>query len=143
MKIIKDPVHGYIDVEEFIIPLLDSPFLQRLRHIKQLGFSYLVYPGANHTRFEHSLGTMYLADIMCRQLGVPGDERALVLAAALLHDIGHGPYSHSIEPVMREFTGMEHHDISGLVEDDSIALSLGAIGTTPGELAGVVGGKHR
>lgn len=69
MKSIKDPVHGYVEVDTPAITLLDSPLLQRLRHIKQLGFSYLVYPGANHTRFEHSLGTMHLAGVMCRQSG--------------------------------------------------------------------------
>ncbi|MCX6701207.1 MAG: HD domain-containing protein, partial [Methanomicrobiales archaeon] len=105
MKSIKDPVHGYVEVDTPAITLLDSPLLQRLRHIKQLGFSYLVYPGANHTRFEHSLGTMHLAGVMCRQLGVPEYDRLLIVTAALLHDIGHGPFSHSIEPVMEELTG--------------------------------------
>ena len=55
-KIIKDPVHGYVEVDEEILPILDAPAIQRLRYIRQLGFSYLVYPGANHTRFEHSVG---------------------------------------------------------------------------------------
>ena len=87
MKIIKDPVHGYVEVEDFALPLLDSPALQRLRYIKQLGFSYLVYPGANHTRFEHSLGTMFLADMASRRFGLPEDERTLVIVAALFHDI--------------------------------------------------------
>ncbi|MDD1638705.1 MAG: HD domain-containing protein, partial [Methanomicrobiales archaeon] len=61
MKFIKDPVHGYVEVPESLLPLLDSPPVQRLRHIRQLGFSYLVYPGANHTRFEHALGAVHLA----------------------------------------------------------------------------------
>ncbi|MDP3564592.1 MAG: HD domain-containing protein, partial [Methanoregula sp.] len=103
MKIIKDPVHGYVEVEEFALRLLDSSVLQRLRYIKQLGFSFLVYPGANHTRFEHSLGTMFLADVACRRFGLPDDERTLVTAAALLHDIGHGPFSHASEPLMEQF----------------------------------------
>ena len=80
MKIIKDPVHGYVEVEDWALPLLDSPMLQRLRYVKQLGFSYLVYPGANHTRFEHSLGTMHLAGLMCRQIGLAEPERRLILA---------------------------------------------------------------
>ena len=87
MKIIKDPIHGYIEVEDFALALLDSPILQRLRYIKQLGFSYLVYPGANHTRFEHSLGTMFLADVASRRFGLTDTEHTLVVAAALLHDI--------------------------------------------------------
>ncbi|HZD43764.1 MAG TPA: HD domain-containing protein, partial [Methanomicrobiales archaeon] len=61
MKIIKDPVHGFVEVDDVALVLLDSLPMQRLRYIRQLGFSYLVYPGANHTRFEHSLGTMHLA----------------------------------------------------------------------------------
>ena len=64
-KIIKDPVHGYVEVDEKILQLLDAPAIQRLRYIHQLGFSYLVYPGANHTRFEHSVGTMHLAGVAC------------------------------------------------------------------------------
>lgn len=143
MKIIKDPVHGYIEVGEFLLPVLDSPLLQRLRHIKQLGFSYLVYPGANHTRFEHSLGTMHLAEIMCRQLNLDEDDRALIIAAALIHDIGHGPFSHSIEPVMREFTGREHHDIAWMLKDEPVMGQLADRGVDPGELAGVVSGRHR
>jgi len=74
-KIIKDPVHGYVEIGEPFLPLLDSPILQRLRYIRQLGFSYLVYPGAHHTRFEHSLGTMHLAGAMARQLGSPRERR--------------------------------------------------------------------
>ena len=103
MKIIKDPVHGYVEVEDFALALLDSPPLQRLRYIRQLGFSYLVYPGANHTRFEHSLGTMFLADVAARRFGLSDEDRTLVVAAALLHDIGHGPFSHASEPLMEEF----------------------------------------
>src|SRR5512136_1372184 len=103
VKIIKDPVHGYVEVEDFALALLDSPPLQRLRYIRQLGFSYLVYPGANHTRFEHSLGTMYLADVACRRFMFPDEDRTLVAASALLHDIGHGPFSHASEPIMEEY----------------------------------------
>ena len=101
MKIIKDPVHGDVEVEDFAQALLDSFEMQRLRYVRQLGFSYLVYPGANHTRFEHSLGTMHLADLMCRQLGLDEPSHRLVVASALLHDIGHGPFSHAIEPHMK------------------------------------------
>ena len=141
MKIIKDPVHGYVEVEEFALALLDSPVLQRLRYIKQLGFSYLVYPGANHTRFEHSLGTMILADVACRRFGLPDDERMLVVAAALLHDIGHGPFSHASEPLMEEFLGRTHDDIDLIVEHQ-VGSQLRATGIDPDELCAVVNGKH-
>ncbi|MEI6292841.1 MAG: HD domain-containing protein, partial [Methanomicrobiales archaeon] len=143
MKSIKDPVHGYVEVDTPAIMLLDSPLLQRLRHIKQLGFSYLVYPGANHTRFEHSLGTMHLAGVMCRQLGVPEYDRLLIVTAALLHDIGHGPFSHSIEPVMEELTGRSHHRIGNLLKSDALAPLLEKIGVDRNELGEVLAGEHQ
>ncbi len=115
MKIIKDPVHGYVEVEEFILPLLDSPVVQRLRYVRQLGFSYLVYPGANHTRFEHSLGTMHLADVASRRFGLSEDDRMLMIASALLHDIGHGPFSHASEPIMESLLHRTHDQIDDIV----------------------------
>jgi len=143
MKSIKDPVHGYVEVDKTALTLLDSPLLQRLRHIKQLGFSYLVYPGANHTRFEHSLGTMHLAGVMCRQLMVPEYDRLLIVTAALLHDIGHGPFSHSIEPVMEELTGRSHHMIGHLLESDTLSHLLEGIGVDRDELGEVLAGEHQ
>ncbi len=141
MKIIKDPVHGYIEVEDFALALLDLPVLQRLRYIKQLGFSYLVYPGANHTRFEHSLGTMFLADVASRRFGLTETEHTLVVAAALLHDIGHGPFSHASEPLMRKYLGCSHDDIEMMLEEQAGEVLL-AHGIDPGELCAVVKGKH-
>jgi hypothetical protein len=141
VKIIKDPVHGYVEVEDFALSLLDSPALQRLRYIKQLGFSYLVYPGANHTRFEHSLGTMFLADVASRRFGLSDDERTLVVAAALLHDIGHGPFSHASEPLVDEFLHHTHDDLD-LVVDEKLGELLHALGIDPDELCTVVKGRH-
>lgn len=141
LKIIKDPVHGYVEVEDFALALLDSAALQRLRYVKQLGFSYLVYPGANHTRFEHSLGTMFLADLAGRRFGLEEDERRLVIAAALLHDIGHGPFSHASEPLMEEFLHRTHDEIDGIVEEH-VGELLRSSGIDPGELCSVVRGKH-
>ena len=69
------------------------------------GFSYLVYPGANHTRFEHSVGTMHLAGVASRQFDLLKEDRLLVLVAALLHDVGHGPFSHASEPLMEARLG--------------------------------------
>ncbi|NYT05053.1 MAG: HD domain-containing protein [Methanomicrobiales archaeon] len=143
MKIIKDPVHGYVEVEEGILPILDSPPVQRLRYIRQLGFSHLVYPGANHTRFEHALGTMYLAGMLSRQLGLAPDETAIVTTAALLHDIGHGPYSHATEPLMRTYTGRDHTDIRGLLTAGDLAGRLEERGIDPAEIAALVDGTHR
>lgn len=143
MKIIKDPVHGYVEVEDFALGLLDSPPLQRLRYIKQLGFSYLVYPGANHTRFEHSLGTMFLADVAGRRFNLEDDERTLIVAAALLHDIGHGPFSHASEPLMEELLGRSHDDIRFLIEGTEMERLLGASGIDGRELCSMVEGTNK
>jgi HD superfamily phosphohydrolase len=142
VKIIKDPVHGYVEVEDFALTLLDSPPLQRLRYIRQLGFSYLVYPGANHTRFEHSLGTMFLADVAARRFGLSDEDRTLVVAAGLLHDIGHGPFSHASEPLMEQILKTTHDDIERIVTQGTGAL-LQEHGIDPGELCQIVKGNHR
>jgi hypothetical protein len=141
VKIIKDPVHGYVEVEDFILPLLDAPAFQRLRYIRQLGFSYLVYPGANHTRFEHSLGTMHLADVACRRFGLSDNDRALVLSSALLHDIGHGPFSHASEPLMEALLGRTHDDIASLI-GTKFGTLLNSIGVEPADLCAVIQGSH-
>jgi HD superfamily phosphohydrolase len=142
LKIIKDPVHGYVEVEDFTLALLDSPPLQRLRYIRQLGFSYLVYPGANHTRFEHSLGTMFLADVAARRFGLSERERMLIVAAGLLHDIGHGPFSHASEPLMEEFLHVTHDDIAQALGGGTGSI-LEQYGIDTGELCSVVKGRHR
>ena len=142
MNIIKDPVHGYVEVEDFSLALLDSLPLQRLRYIRQLGFSYLVYPGANHTRFEHSLGTMFLADVAARRFGLSEKDRMLVVAAGLLHDIGHGPFSHASEPLMEQFLHTTHDDIERIVSQGTGAL-LQEHGLDPADLCSIVKGTHR
>ena len=141
MKIIKDPVHGYVEVEDYALDLLDSPALQRLRYVRQLGFSYLVYPGANHTRFEHSLGTMYLADVACRSIRLSEEERLLVTAAALLHDTGHGPFSHASEPLIEEYLRRTHDDISGIVQNSAGEI-LDRHGIDAGAVCAIVKGEH-
>ncbi len=142
MKIIKDPVHGYVEVSADTLALLDSPLIQRLRYIRQLGFSHQVYPGANHTRFEHSLGTMHLAQIFCRLLGLEPQQERLIAAAGLLHDIGHGPYSHATEHLMEEFCGRRHHQVEELIRDDAVAGTLDALGLDAREICGIIGGDH-
>lgn len=102
-KIFNDPVYGFIAVpDEFIFDLIEHPFFQRLRRISQLGLSNLVYPGALHTRFHHVLGAMHLMSLaitVIRRKGhvITAEEERAVLAAILLHDIGHGPFSHALE----------------------------------------------
>ncbi|MCU0632705.1 MAG: HD domain-containing protein [Methanolinea sp.] len=142
MKIIKDPVHGYVEVPSDLVTLLDSAPMQRLRYVRQLGFSFLVYPGAHHTRFEHSLGTMHLAGVMARQLGLDEQDRLLVASAGLLHDIGHGPFSHAIEPLSEEFTGRSHQDVGDLVHQDETCSILEDMGVDIAAVIGLIQGVH-
>ena len=104
---IRDPVHGFISVDDTECRIIDSPPLQRLRGIHQLALARLLYPGATHSRFEHSLGVYHIASLMCRQLGVEGDDRRRVAHAALLHDVGHGPFSHVSEGPLGRYATKE------------------------------------
>lgn len=105
-KIINDPVFGFINLHsELIFDLVEHPYLQRLRRIKQLGLSFLVYPGANHSRFEHALGASHLMRQAISVLRMKGheiteEEAEAVTIAILLHDIGHAPFSHVLENIM-------------------------------------------
>lgn len=114
-KVIRDPLHGYIEFDELARAIIDTREMQRLRRIRQLGFSYLVYPGANHTRFEHSLGTYHLMCLLLDRLEVPAAEEQELLAAALIHDVGHGPYSHVTEPLLKKYTGKGHEEIEAVL----------------------------
>jgi len=121
-KIINDPVFGFINIRsELIFDLIEHPYFQRLRRIKQLGLSYLVYPGANHTRFEHALGAVHLMRSAIGILRLKGqeisDEEAdAATIAILLHDIGHGPFSHALEnTVVQE---IPHEKISLLLMEE-------------------------
>ena len=118
-KIINDPVYGFINIPgDFIFDLIEHPWFQRLRHIKQLGLTSFVYPGANHSRFQHGLGAMHLMDMAIRTLrskginiSAPEEEAALI--AILLHDAGHGPFSHALESSI--ISGISHEDLSLLL----------------------------
>jgi hypothetical protein len=142
MKFIKDPVHGYVEVEAELLALLDSPPVQRLRHVKQLGFSCLVYPGANHTRFEHSLGTMHLATLLARHLALDPADVRLVAAAGLLHDIGHGPFSHTTEAFLSEFAGHDHHQVDTLLAEPALASGLEEADLDPAAISALIRGEH-
>lgn len=112
MDILRDPLWNNIRLDELALALLDTTVVQRLRYVRQLGLAYLVYPGATHSRFEHALGAYHLAGEALRLLDEQGllstvaaDEPAIVRAAALLHDIGHYPFSHALEEI-----GAVHHE---------------------------------
>lgn len=101
--VIKDPVHGTMQFDRaedsWIKPFIDSSNFQRLRHIKQLGMADYIFPGAVHTRFNHCLGCSYVANQISHKIGLAEEERQLVTIACLLHDIGHGPFSHTFEDI--------------------------------------------
>ncbi|MCI7291318.1 MAG: HD domain-containing protein [Methanobrevibacter woesei] len=99
-KFIRDSVYGDIRLNEIEVEVMDNPQFQRLRRIKQLGLISLIYPGANHTRFEHSIGTMHIASKLADKLDLNQKDKELVRISALLHDIGHGPFSHVSEGVL-------------------------------------------
>ncbi|HOO84579.1 MAG TPA: HD domain-containing protein [Prolixibacteraceae bacterium] len=115
-KILNDPVFGFIGLQsDLIFDLIEHPYFQRLRRIKQLGLSCLVYPGANHTRFEHALGALHLmrsaiASLQSKGIEITADEAEAVSVAILLHDIGHGPFSHALEKTIVQ--GVNHEVLS-------------------------------
>lgn len=115
-KILNDPVHGFIEVPSaFLLAIIDHPVFQRLRRIKQVGLSSLVYPGALHTRFNHALGAMYLTQqalgvLRRKGLDITPAETEATLAAILLHDVGHGPFSHALETIL--VPGVRHEQLS-------------------------------
>jgi len=120
-KIINDPIYGFVSIpSELIYDLINHPYFQRLRHIKQLGLTNLVYLGALHTRFHHAIGAMHLMQeavftLRQKDVVISDDEEEAVLISILLHDIGHGPFSHALEhSIVR---GISHETISSLIMD--------------------------
>ena len=118
LKILNDPIYGFITIpNELLFDIIEHKYFQRLRRISQMGLSYLVYPGAHHTRFHHALGCMHLMQKSVRVLRFKGveisdEEEEALQIAILLHDIGHGPFSHAMEHSIVE--GVSHEKISSL-----------------------------
>ena len=131
--VIRDPLHGYIEPSKKEIDVIDTPVFQRLRGIKQLANAFLVFPGAVHTRFEHSLGTMHMASSMAMRIPSISTDKNLVRQlrlAALLHDIGHGPFSHVSEEIMSRHLGVDRFDnisiaLEAVQHTDSVRSQLG------------------
>ena len=126
-KLIFDPIHGYIELPEICIKVIDTHYFQQLRYKKQLGATYYVFPGATHNRFEHSIGTCHLAGLLIKQLrtnqpelNISNKDIILIMLAGLLHDIGHGPMSHLFDDHVLDVTTPEkHHEFrSGLIIDN-------------------------
>ncbi len=124
-KIIHDAIHGSIKFENVTLRLLETPEMQRLSGIKQLGLGYLVFPGANHTRLEHSIGVGYVAGRMGEVLNLPREEIETLKAAGMLHDLGHSPFSHTLEYLLYEKTKMDHMEITTKIIEGKIDLLEG------------------
>ena len=127
-EILRDPVWNNIRIDELTLDLVDTEVFQRLRYIRQLGWSYLVYPGATHSRFEHALGTHHLSRrtlaLLCESnssISISETDQAIVRSAALLHDVGHYPFSHALE----EIGALHHEDVAKpLITEGGVAAHL-------------------
>ena len=147
MKIFRDPLWDNIRVDPLALRLIDTPAFQRLRYVRQLGLAYLVYPGATHSRFEHALGAYHLARRTLRLLeergdlaGIGGEECAVVHAAALLHDVGHYPFSHALE----EIGALHHEEVARSLITTGIAaetLRAGIAADAPERVHALIGGE--
>ncbi|KXB00631.1 hypothetical protein AKJ35_01210 [candidate division MSBL1 archaeon SCGC-AAA833F18] len=149
VKYVRDPVLGYIGMTEAEKHIIDTWPVQRLRGISQLSTTGITYPGGVHSRFSHALGTMHLAGQMVGSLRtgveISDEEWQLVRLAGLLHDIGHGPFSHSYEEVLSKYMDMTHEDLGEkIVKESELADEITAQGHDPKEVADLIfggGGK--
>lgn len=137
---IKDPVHGYVYITEAEKKIIDSFPVQRMRRLRQLAGSEYVYPGANHTRFEHCVGVMFLAGRVTENPHVSQfldeDEAGMVRVAGLLHDVGHGPFSHVFEHLLDKKLGKTHEDMTRwIVQTSELKDLLNTLGYEPQDLA--------
>ena len=141
MKTIRDPIHGNIRLNELELELLDTPHLQRLRHIKQNGLCYLVYPAMNSTRFEHSLGVMHLAGLLADNLGLEEKDKEKVRIAGLMHDVGHCAFSHTSDDILSEIGYTHEENSSRIVMNTEIADILRDNGIDPTEISEMIKGE--
>ena len=126
LKILNDPIYGFISIpNELIYDLIEHPYFQRLRRISQMGLSYLVYPGAHHTRFHHAIGAMHIMQraievLRFKDVAISDEEETALLVAILLHDIGHGPFSHAMEHSIVETVNHETISLLFMQELDNL-----------------------
>jgi hypothetical protein len=150
-KKVYDEIHGYIELDELALRIIDLDVFQRLRRIKQLGVTFYVYPGAVHTRFSHSLGVYHIIKKLSERLSREGyisrDDLPLLEASALLHDVGHLPYSHALETFYMRITNQrfEHEDLSRevVLNDPGVSETLSEFGIDKHEVASIIYGTHR
>ena len=145
---IKDPIHGYIKLNEFEQKIIDTPEFQKLRRVKQLSGAHYTYPGAVHSRFSHSLGALYLAGYISELfLGkgiIPSDDAQKLRIAALLHDVGHGPFSHLFEEAIFSKRNLTHEDLTRrIIKETSIKDLLVEYGFSPENIADLALGQSK
>jgi HD superfamily phosphohydrolase len=143
---IKDPVHGYVYITEEEKEIIDSYPVQRLHRLRQLAGAEFVYPGANHTRFEHSIGVMHLASRVAENPNISQyigeDEAKMVRIAGLLHDVGHGPFSHVFEQLLDKELNQTHEDITQwIVKNGELKDMLKRMGHKPEDVGKLAVGK--
>ena len=141
---IKDPIYGYIRFTEVERNIIDTLAVQRLRRVRQLAGAEFVYPAANHTRFEHVLGTMYLAGVVSESLPVhlTAEEKQKVRLAALLHDVGHAPFSHLFEPLLLKYMNRNHEETSRwIIADSTLGDVIHSQGFDAKDLSGLAVGR--
>ncbi len=141
---IKDPIYGYIRLTDVEKNIIDTLAVQRLRRIRQLAGAEYVYPAANHTRFEHVLGAMYLAGVVADNLPVQlsSEEKQKVRLAALLHDVGHAPFSHLFEPLLVKYLNRNHEDMSSwIIASSALTDAISDLGFDAKELSGLAVGR--
>lgn len=141
MTSIKDSVHGYVDLCSAAETLLDTVPVQRLRYVRQLSTVQLVYPSANHTRFEHSLGVYHLAATAAERLDVDAGLARRLRIAALVHDVGHGPFGHQTEHAIERHLGRHHDEIAVLLDETELGPVLDDLGVEPTAVAESVDGR--
>jgi HD superfamily phosphohydrolase len=144
--VIKDPVHGYVYITENEKEIIDTYPMQRLRRLRQLAGSEYVYPGANHTRFEHCVGVMYLAGKVTENPNlsriVSDEEADIIRLSGLLHDVGHGPFSHVFEQLLIRDLEKTHEDItSWIIAESEINDKIAQAGFNPDEVSKLAVGK--
>ncbi|MCI4437334.1 MAG: HD domain-containing protein [Ignisphaera sp.] len=148
-KRIYDEVHGYIGLTDVELEVINNEVFQRLRFIKQLAAAWYVYPGATHTRFSHSLGAMYLMGLIAQKLFELGyvhstEDIQLLRLAALLHDVGHTPFSHAIESYYKNALGLDHEELTKIIIlGSSIRDVLDYYGYDPKTIVAIIGGHYR
>jgi len=149
-KEMRDAVHGDMDFDSFELDVINTPQFQRMRGIRQLGLAHLVYPSAQHGRFEHTLGVVHMADRIVQAVRKNGgtiedNELRFVRALALTHDIGHIPFGHTLEDERPVFSKNDHHDGEGrlalFLRGTELGKALNGLGGNRSRPAGVFWGK--